>query len=192
MVLSAVRPGYLGLSGPLGRCICFVSDIGHSPWHHLFHLLHPHSCWKRTGTPVPPPTLTLSKSHPGAVGDASHPRFPLGLHRVHQAFPWRLVAWTLSCPFIPCPPWHIHFSEPLIPSSSTCLGSSGFSLSCHVGQAFSRIPRPIKVVDQQHLPGLAKSCDPNCKFCFLQLWVLCGPYEQSRHNVVWFLRLLSL
>ena len=55
---------------------------------------------------------------------------------VHQAFPWHLVVWTLSCPFIPCLPWQIHFSEPWIPSSSTCLGSSGLSLSCHVGQAF--------------------------------------------------------
>ena len=62
------------------------------------------------------------------------------VHRVHQAFPWRLVAWTLSCPFIPCLPWQIHFSDPWIPSSTTCLGSAGRSLSCHVGQAFLQAP----------------------------------------------------
>ena len=60
----------------------------------------------------------------------------LGSDETVTTDPMELVDCTLSCPFIPCPPWQIHFSEPWIPSFTTCLGSSGLSLSCQVGQAF--------------------------------------------------------
>ena len=53
-----------------------------------------------------------------------------------SGFPMELADCTRSCPFIPCPPWQIHFLEPWIPSSPTCLRSSGLSVSCQLGQAF--------------------------------------------------------
>ena len=118
------------------HCTNFAPDMKHSTWNLIFPHFPSCSCRKPMETWSPTTIPDFHKSQPRAIGDASHPCFPLGLHRLHQAFPWCLVSWTLSLPFIPCLPWQIHFSEPWIPSSTTCLGSSGRSLSCHVGQTF--------------------------------------------------------
>ena len=88
-----------------------------------------------------------------------------------SGFPMELVACTLSCPFIPCPPWQIHFSEPWIPSSTTCLASSGFSLSCHGGQAFLQASKTTT---------LGQKLLENLLLMTLQLRAVFSPFQETR------------
>ena len=95
-----------------------------------------------------------------AVGHISHPCFPLGLHRILQAFPWsQWIAHFLALSYRVRPGRFTSLilgSLPL-PSASEVLE---FLFDAMWASPFSRLLKPILVGDQQHLLGLAKSCDP--------------------------------
>ena len=93
-------------------------------------------------------------------GHVSHPRFPLGLRGVHQALPWSW--WTAHVPALsyrvrPGRFTSLNLGSPPLPPASEVLD---FLFHARWARPFSRLPRPILVGDQQHLLGLAKSCDP--------------------------------
>ena len=106
------------------------------------------------------------------VGHISHPCFPLGLHRILQAFPWsRWIAHFLALSYCVYPGRFTSLSlgSPPLPSASEVLE---FLFDAMWASPLSRLLKPILVGDQQHLLGLAKSCPPNCELSLLQLWLL--------------------
>ena len=69
------------------HCTIFAPDIQHSTWNLIFPHFPSCSCRKPMETWSPTTIPDFHKSQPRAIGDASHPCFPLGLDRLHQAFP---------------------------------------------------------------------------------------------------------
>ena len=161
-MFSAVRPWLpLRLRNHFDPCTSFSAALEHP---------HLESDFSTTSIPIHDrspqehhvlsPSLTLCKSHPWATEDASHPRFPLGLHGVHQAFPWSW--WTALFPALShriCPGRFTSLSlgSPPLPPASEVLDVLFHAMWA---RPFSRLLRPILVGDQQLLPSLAKSCDP--------------------------------
>ena len=148
------------LTNRFDHCTNFAPHIQHSTWNlifpHFLSLFLPEAHRDTTPTTIP----DLPQKSALSCGDASHPRFPLGLHRVHQAFTWSW--WTAQFPALsycvrPGRFTSLSLGSPPLPPAWEVLD---FLFHATWAKPLSRLPRPILAGDQQRLPGLARSCDP--------------------------------